>query len=477
LGAADLLVQASLEAVLSKTGSRHDTIARFERVKAAALMECAENGYSALTMVGIARRAKVSTASIYAAFEDRDAVLVAAMEMLFTIMAGDVIEVPKNEDAQDRVEQLLIAHGFVYLQPLTLWTFRLHMILAWSGHGHLQEMGLRIFQGIDAFWRCLLGELVAEGHLIDMNYEEVVPLLLGPIERCTIISRLSCGDEENEGLRHEDVARYGAQMLFSLWGSDAWWAAKGGQSCMSIRANRSDSENQNLTEHRFSPAHQSELAYFDPPSCQERLELELSSNRQSLTNRARRDRLLLAAAVVCQQNSYKAASMQDVADRSRISTASIYKVFDDKADLFVCALEAELNTRGAIPRLLLQGSWEIDVARTLFVIAKRAIDPQWAWMHNIVMGSEISGTPPVVIIARQSRQMEESFLKDVVFSHPKIANLECFDEALIVNWLLGALERRGVLSLLLFGRGEVEIDDLYHYSVLAAGNFGRYLQA
>ena len=182
-------------------------------------MECAQKGYSALSVGQIAKRAKVSTASVYALYEDRDALLVAAMDMLLTIMAGDVIEIPPIFDPQKRVEQLLIAHGEVYQQPLTIWLLRLYMTLVCKGQNHLRDMGLRVFQGIDAFWHSFLSGLTVQGHLKDLDLNIIVPLMLGAVERCTVISRLSCGDDETDRPQLNEVARHASRILFELGGT------------------------------------------------------------------------------------------------------------------------------------------------------------------------------------------------------------------------------------------------------------------
>jgi Bacterial regulatory proteins, tetR family len=70
--AANLLVPASLEALLSRSSTRLDHTAMLQRLHAAALLECAIKGYADLKVTDIAERARVSTASIYKTYKDRD---------------------------------------------------------------------------------------------------------------------------------------------------------------------------------------------------------------------------------------------------------------------------------------------------------------------------------------------------------------------------------------------------------------------
>ncbi|MCU0881973.1 MAG: TetR/AcrR family transcriptional regulator [Hyphomonadaceae bacterium] len=470
LNPADLLVQAALEGLLNRTAGRNDSAARLERVKAAALMECAEKGYAALTVNGIARRAKVSTASIYAAFEDRDALLVAAMEMMFAILAEDEIVIPDHPDPQQRVEQLLVAHGLVYLQPLTLWTFRLHMMLVWSGHAHLQEIGQRVFQGIDAFWRGFLGDLVAGGHLVGLDVETVVPWLLAPVERATILARLTCGELEPPGPSYIDVARHGARALFELWGTRAGAA---GQDMAARHVSGS-----------MKPGHGTTSAFvgnstdrlLETPSV--RLQTLLANSPHRLVASARRDRIILAAAAVCHAKGYDAASMQDVALLARVSTASIYKEFEDKAELFACALEAEFLYRAEL-------AGEADPAGitsngALFTLlarlAKSDTDPDRAWVSSIMMASEISGTPRVALMARADRQERERKVQEQVLAMPESKGLDRLTIDLVVNQMLGPVERVGLLSLLLFGRGALDPDALAGLADFTVRNHQRLLE-
>ncbi|NJR20416.1 MAG: hypothetical protein HC777_02370 [Hyphomonadaceae bacterium] len=159
----------------------------------------------------------------------------AAIEMLLNILAGDVIAVPDTANPVLMVEQLLLAHGNVYAEPLSTWMFRLHATLAWSGHPHLHEQGLHIFNGIDQFWVHLLDDLVTKGHLMAMDSALVTPMILGPIERATIISRLLFGERDVPRPDLSAVATHSARMLFSQWGSDAFWA---GPYCEGLSARR-----------------------------------------------------------------------------------------------------------------------------------------------------------------------------------------------------------------------------------------------
>jgi AcrR family transcriptional regulator len=449
-----LLVRASLEALLAKSAGRLDAAARVERLKAAALLECASKGYGNLTVAAIAERAQISTATIYAEYRDRDALLVSAMELLLGIVAGDVIEVPDVADPVERVTQLLVAHGLVYAEPLATWFFRLHVTLAWSGAGHLHRVGRSVFEGIDAFWASLLQQMVDEGVLEPLDLRLAVPMLLGPVERCTIISRLACGDDETGRPTLEAVARHAAEGLFAVY------------------RRRPAAERPPLV-----PDCAPSLAPLDfAPSNPVALLAALRSDQNPrLTPQERKARILLAAVIECQERGYNAASMTEVAARAGVSIATVYKHFHDKASLFSAALTEAGGSRmtaagsadnGALTQSVLAASL-LDEARTM-------ADPDWVWIPNIVMASELSGTDAIVGFARRYRAWSEarwaSRLAALAGAGVRADNEPGSAEiALLVNQLLGPMERTGVLALILFGREGVDTGLLADLSAASVG--------
>jgi TetR/AcrR family transcriptional regulator, mexJK operon transcriptional repressor len=437
-GPAKLLVKAALEAVLAKASNRLDAKARTERMKAAALMECAEVGYAGLTVANIAKRAKVSTSSIYAEYPDRDKLLVAAMEMLFGLLAADVIEVPEADDPQTRVEQLLIAHGQVYAQPLTIWFFRLHATLVWAGHDHLRDLGLFVFRGIDAFWAKFLAELESQGHLTGIDPDLVVPWLLGPIERCTIISRLSCGEDDPDRPSLAAAAHFGSAMLFQIWGRGATRPGPGAR----------DDEDEEAAE--LLTCLEPFATFPDEP--------QTSSKQGRNTPQAQRAGILRAAKTACHTQGYEFSNVRDIAAAAGVSTATLYEHFPDKTGLFIAAAEEEfaLNVRYR------KDTGPIALDAALLLIASRAADLNWVWMYNVMMASTISENPRIVALGRKHRGVTEAFL-DEAAGHRR--------DALEINFLLGAIERSGAMALILFGPSAVDMPNLAKLAAFTARSF------
>jgi AcrR family transcriptional regulator len=451
---ANFLVTATLDRLLSQTASRLDAGARLQRIHAAALIECALCGHAQMKIAAVASRAQVSTASIYESYEDRDTLLVASMETLFAILAADVIEIPADPDPQVRVEKLLIAHGEVYAQPIWPWVFRLHSVLVWSGRHQLRDIGQAVFHGIDRFWTGFLQQLVDEGHLVSCDPAEIVPHLLGPMERCTIIARLSYSEHPADQLAIADVAKHSSDVLFRLWGRRSEGLVKSTAPRPPIATSA-------------GPA----AARIDPLAV--RLSRDIERGKTPGTPNAARDRLLLAAGVVCQEFGYHDATLRQVATHAKISTATVYKCFTDKADLFSSALEAELNQQ--LPFDVPQNDALSPQARltyTLQTVTAHASYPCWAWMHHLIMASAISDTPRIVAVgADYVKAVETSIMPALeAFGVPRNSTKD-----LTLNSVLGPIERYGLLSLVLFGPQAVATDQLNKLASDAVANLVQLL--
>jgi AcrR family transcriptional regulator len=445
----NLLVKATLEGVLAKAADRHDAEARVHRLKAAALMECAEKGYADLTIAGVARRAKVSTATIYADYKDRDALLVSSLELLLDIVAGDAIEVPPIEDPIERVKWLLVAHGKVYAEAIITWFFRLHVVLAWSGYPHLHQVGRMVFGGIDAFWANFLQGLVDDGLLQPLDMAVAVPMLLGPIERCTIISRLACGDDESGRVTLEAAARFGAQSLFKVYGR----GAPPPPTCEGMPS----------------------VVAAPTVSLEARFTEAMLNGSSGPTPSQRKERILLAALIECQERGYNGANMAEIAGRAGVSMATVYKNYTDKVSLFMTGLKREATARNTatLPQTTASPA-AASIASDVLTRAMADSDPDWVWIQNIIMASEISASPPIVAFARQERDGLEARWAAVFEALVTNGTLKDVDHALATNALLGAVERAGVLSLVLFGRDAI---DQHYLAKLAAASTSFVLAA
>jgi hypothetical protein len=100
-------------------------------------------------------------------------------------------------------------------------------------------------------------------------------------------------------------------------------------------------------------------------------------------------------------------------------------------------------------------------------------------MYDLMMASEISGTPRLTSLARELRSEAEAFLKSVLVSfakpHPSNITLTDTEIALITNFTLGLVERYGVFSLILFGEQACDLKELKRLSAVAAHTYTELL--
>jgi AcrR family transcriptional regulator len=163
--------------------------------------------------------------------------------------------------------------------------------------------------------------------------------------------------------------------------------------------------------------------------------------------------------------------MRTVAKLARGSSATIYKHFSDKADLFTNALESEYNLHAHYPnQQAAPDSPSVAVAGAVFAIGAQALGPNWAWMHSLMMASELSGADRIAAVARQHRQASSAHVASMVTQRSAADTLSPTQRALIVNQLLGGVERSGLLAMILFGKAQIGLADLARQAKVTAAD-------
>jgi AcrR family transcriptional regulator len=449
------LVHATLEGVLQQKSSRFDSVARANRAKAAALIECAEKGYAKLTMGGIAKRARVSTASLYSDYKDRDALLIQAIELVLSILAEDTISLSNDPDPFERVKFLLGAHGRAYGDVFAQWLFRLHIDLAWSGHSHLFGLARVVQDKIETIWDAFWLELMQEGYLVATRPRDLTAILLGAIERQTIIAGLLFGEPAVAGDDLDTLVETTALSLFRVWGTQKFWHQR----------------SPNLGPHPEQWAAQpcSVPGLVAPVMLAELPSRRLAAYAEEVTARTydrldakgRRIRVQLAALLECQDLGYGSASMSGVAHRAGVSTATLYRDYETKQELFTEALAKHAIT------LADYGSHadatdrpQQSIANQLFTHAAMLADPDFGWFHHATLATEISDTPALIQASTLSHQKTEelwtqaisSFEQRGVFHGASATDATWCDHHHLINILFGGLERNSLLAHLFFGK-------------------------
>jgi AcrR family transcriptional regulator len=444
------LVHASVEAVLLQKASRFDPVARANRAKAGALIECAEKGYSGLTMAGIAKRAKVSTASLYHDYKDRDNLLVSAIELFLSILANDQIVLPDDPDPYVRVKFLLKAHGQAFEDGFSQWLIRLHINFAWSGHPHLFERGRAIQDRIEETWNALWRQLEVEGYICAPDPQLITDMMLGAIERETIVAGLMFIGQETSITALDDLVEHTAMALFEVWGTQKFWQE---------RAVATGAEVTHPTT-EIGPMGTQSLGIAPPRLCCELPSARLdayalavnSASFDRLDGKGRKKRVLLAALLECKELGYAAASMAGVAHHAGVSTATLYRDYETKQDLFIDALAQQALQLQDINLFVNPlDSPEQTIANQVYTSGAVLGDPDFAWFHHAMLVTEISNSTTLNDAALKVRTKSDAFWSELIESYVQQGVLRPGDPRLIANLLLGGVQRKALLGLLFFG--------------------------
>jgi AcrR family transcriptional regulator len=455
-------VQEAVEAILAQSATRFDARVRRERTIAAMLLECAERGYAETKVVQVAKRAKVSTASVYRDFVDRDHLLMAAIETIIPLFARNWLPVLDEIDPVARIEALLLAHGRALADPFMGWIFRLYVHVAHTKEPRLLSLARLARDSNLNHWSEEIGRLEDAGLLGPHDRMLTIGILLGAIERRTIFARMAFGENDDNPPDFSSVATHAANALFYVHGSAEFWAN---------RENKPErfragiiSDNQTLS----LPLVPQPNTLMELPS------LRLSKFASHLFSQdvarldvvARRTRVQVAAMMECIEHGYEAATMASVATRAGVSTATLYLDYQDKSALFLDAIVLQSRFRVDYRGLLNDDdAIEASIVSLVYSISYVLADPHFLWFHRISMASEISNSPELIASSRQTRAHTEAFWRDYLTKLQQSQQIVECDLPLIINLLLGATQRRSVLSMVFFGIDDVSKEDIARYAV------------
>lgn len=447
-------VQQAIEAILQQPAARLDAATRRERTKAAMVLECAEHGYAAAKIAAVAKRAQISTASIYREFGDRDSLLFESLQLVVGIFAQNWMQAHHHEAPEQRVEAMLTAHGEALADPFMGWLFRLYVHLANTSAPHLFALGRAARDANLAFWLKEIASLEAAGYLVKTDHEITVALLLGAIERRTILARMAFGEGDLREPKLADVVKHMSLALFQVYGTDKFWANRTDKAANGlVREEQADQG-----QHRSAP-----MSLLDLPSVRLKAFAEriLARDVNRLDAESRKIRIQLAAMLECMEMGYEAATMAGVAIRAGVSTATFYNDYSDKRALFIDALLMQAHFRINYQSLVNpQDSPAKIIADLVYSISYILGDPDFLWFHRISMASEISDAPLLIASSRATRSHTEGFWLDYLNSLANNGLIFAGDHKLIMNVLLGATQRRSVLSMVFFGADDTSYSEI-----------------
>lgn len=448
-------LQSALEEILQEKSTRFDTVARDRRVMAAVIIECALHGYADAKVTDIAKRAKVSTATLYRDYGDRDVLFIRAIETALTILGKGWRPLGLPVHPVERLHALLLSHGRAWNDPFLGWLIRMYIIYANGKAPHLLALGQAARASNMSFWHEEIASFAVNGLLSPHDHATSIAILLGAIERRTIFARLGFGEHDSHKPDLESVALHSAQAFFQVYGSEQFWD-KFGPSVSFVRATT-----QAVTV--TTP-----VAKLDAPSKRLRAYAQkvLESDIDRLDVQGRRVRVQLAAMLTCQQSGYEDAAIAAVAETAKVSTATLYMDYQDKQTLFIDAMQLQARFRFDYNRLIDPNAPVADtIASITFSIASVLGDPDFLWYHYVAMASELSASPILIASSRETRDHTEKFWLDYLQNLTEQEALVPHDKWLSMNLLLGATQRRSVQSLVLFGKKDVGQAELARLAV------------
>ena len=211
--------QLSVEKILSEPVGRFDIAARLAKIQAATIQECAEIGFEQASMTGVARRAGVSTATLYKHFRTKTELFSYGVLGVIPMVGDSLSKVDDNADPIQRVENMLRAHATAFGDPYMAWLYRLHVSLDSTLGSGLLVLARGSRSMTEQHWSQQLARLETEGFLVASDHVKTTNLILGPIERRTVLARLLFGEDDVHEPNVEDVVRESARVLFAVFGT------------------------------------------------------------------------------------------------------------------------------------------------------------------------------------------------------------------------------------------------------------------
>lgn len=182
----------------------------------------------------------------------------------------------------------------------------------------------------------------------------------------------------------------------------------------------------------------------------------LSGDVRRLDSKQRRVRILAAAIQECSQTGFRDASMSGIAQRARVSTASLYrdfgtreKLLEDSVVFAAPMVAAQFNTPVASTRP------RARLIELLIRHGKISGHPHARWMYRAHVSGELSDDVHMSAFGKSARDSMEQFWRGelTALESQNIVKVPQMSEA--INFLLGTVQRRTLLAMLLFGNDDV----------------------
>jgi AcrR family transcriptional regulator len=426
-------VQKFLEQTRANPVTRGDSGERLNRIRAAVIEECAQKSYRLASIANIAKRAKVSTASLYRDFGNRENLLEQVAMFTTPLIAADFSIDHQGSTPQETIQMLLMAQGAIYQNPHANWVYRAHISGEVSEGKGLLQVGRDTRNQVQAFWENQIKRLQSAGLIGDVDVRETVNFVLGSVQRRTLLAMLLFG--------LQDQAEPSPQIAAS---SAIEWI-------MALKSNARAIPD-------FTVPNE---IHALPSSIQTQIEADFGHHHDRTDALGRHQKILTAAALECSEVGFSQASVASVAKRANVSTATLYEHFHDKDDMFMKAVGymVPLLTESVIRATTATNPCE-RIATMLVNHGASYLDPFMAWLFRLYVSVEGQGDTVASRLGKASRAMVEQFWSSQLTALEDQGYLSASDHIITVNLLLGGVERRTLASFLLMGKEHAQYSQL-----------------
>jgi AcrR family transcriptional regulator len=420
-------------AVLARAPNKSDQHERKERVIAATLVACSKTGPLDLKIGEIADAAGVSTASIYKDFLNGGEVLTQSVLRAYDVLLLDwsLNAAPQNQsnDPLASVSAFLIKYGETYRHPYSNWLIRSDLTMSATESNAVRFALIGFHEHVLRY-----GLLSLPRNALGFpDLRDLLHILIGAVQvhiiRALFDAPLNSGGEPSA--EHLDLPRVIANILGWITQAPAQTSLVGTNSIGSL-------------DKAFRLIQQSKSAI------ETYAETLLSRRGGRFDANIRRDRIMAATMQHCAVNGMEAASVSQIAKLAGVSTASVYREFEDKTAL----IKASVGRFLPLYAKATMGGTDVEdpIERIKSLLAAQVItltDPFGAWLYRYYVKLEVQRNDEMKAVGLAARKQSDLFWEDQLKRLEDEGYLVPTDTDLTRTMLFGAVHRRSVQARIL----------------------------
>jgi AcrR family transcriptional regulator len=432
-------LESYAQSVLARKTSKSDIDERKERVIAATLVACSKTGPLAINISAIADEAGVSTASIYKIFINGNDVLTTAVLRAFDILLLDwsLDTAPDNQPSEplQSITAFLIKFGETYRHAYSNWLLRADLAMSATESDDVR-LALIGFQDRMVNY----GLLTLPRDTLGFSYpRDLLHILMGGVQVHIVRALLSPAEEDNiePNANHLDLSLVVEDVLNWITKAPAQngFVANLGVGTLGDGVN---------------------LRQQSKSAVQAYVEDLLARPIARDDAKGRRNRLMAATMKHCAAKGMDGASVAQIAKLAGVSTASVYRQFEDKTSLIKASVGRflPLYAQASMNGVLVPD----PIERVKNLLAAQVItltDPFGAWLYRYYVKLEAQQSDDMKKAAFGARQQSDQFWEDQLKRLESEGQLAPNNTGLTRTMLVGGIHRRCVLARVLHQNDEL----------------------